>query len=87
MWNSDALFAHENLVNFKLAVYFELVNRVIEKKSFEVFAEHINKLESLFNFALNWNKKISKYSSIAIVKLLEFIRKELFIMEVFTDSF
>eukprot|EP01015_Nassula_variabilis_P016042 TRINITY_DN2422_c0_g1_i15.p1 TRINITY_DN2422_c0_g1~~TRINITY_DN2422_c0_g1_i15.p1 ORF type:complete len:588 (+),score=106.01 TRINITY_DN2422_c0_g1_i15:44-1765(+) len=87
VWNSESLFVNENVVNFKLAVYFEVVNRVIEKKSFEVFAENIGKLESLFNFALTWNEKIGKYSGIAIVKLLEFIRKELFIMEVFSESF
>lgn len=87
---------HEQFINinYEMQVLLNFANTVIEKKTLEPFSDQLVKLENMVMKLMNFNFKTAskhteetKFSSDSLVKLCQFLRKILPVVEAFRTEF
>lgn len=81
-------------INYEMQVLLNFANAVIEKKTLEPFSDQLVKLENMVMKLMNFNFKTAsqhteetKFSSDSLVKLCQFLRKVLPVIEAFRTEF
>ncbi|KRX05258.1 hypothetical protein PPERSA_00559 [Pseudocohnilembus persalinus] len=89
---TSTIFSEKNKVsdvpeNYQVSVFFDCINYIIETNTIDSLIPQLSVLEKIFRQTLEFNAKYQPYSSQALQKTLQFLRKVIPLMELFSDDF
>lgn len=73
--------------NALISVFFRFVNNLIETQQLELIADKIPQIEALYKFGLQKTKEKKNFSIELLAVLLEFLRKVVSVLEMFSNEF
>lgn len=88
-FSPDAIFSDEIKLyqNAIVGLFFKYINNLIESQQLELIVDYIKEIEAFYNFGMQLVKESGEFSTELLVVLLEFLRKVVAVLEMFSENF